>query len=40
MSEVAGLLAICFNVLLYLLGVVSYIAGLLFVRLVFSWRPR
>lgn len=40
MSEVAGLLAMCFNVLLYSLGVLSYIAGLLFIKAVFSWRPR
>lgn len=40
MSEVAGLLALCFSVLLYVLGVLAYIAGLLFSRVVFSWRPR
>ena len=40
MSEVAGLIALCFNVLLYILGVASYVAGLLFARTVFAWRPR
>lgn len=40
MSEVAGLLALCFNVALYVLGVVSYIAGLLFAKTVFTWLPR
>ena len=40
MSEVAGLLALLVNIALYVLAAVSYIAGLLFVRTVFQWRPR
>ena len=40
MSEVVGYLALIFNALLYLLGSVSFIAGLLFVRSIFRWQAR
>lgn len=40
MSEAVAYLALIFNALLYLLGAVSFACGLLFVRTVFSWKPR
>lgn len=40
MSEVVAYLALIFNELLYLLGTVSFIAGLLFVRSIFRWVVR
>lgn len=40
MSEVVGYLALIFNALLYVLGVLSFIAGLLFVRSIFRWKVK
>ena len=37
MSEVVGYLAMILTVLLYVLSVCSFIAGLLFIRNVFNW---
>ena len=37
MSETVGYLAMILNVLLYILSVCSFIAGLMFIRVVFRW---
>lgn len=40
MSETVGYLAMIYNVLLYMLGVVSFIAGHLFATNIFRWVGR
>lgn len=40
MSEVCGLLSAVLTVQLYTLSALSFVAGLLFVKTVFSWSPR
>lgn len=40
MSEVVGYLALIFNELLYMLGALSFMAGLMFVRSIFRWQVK